>query len=174
MRLLVVDDDVAVRMTLSMALMGVEVVEAWRGNGIVADAVDAEADAVIVDRRLPDGDGLDAVRALRANADTADIPVVVVTASDDPSERPLAFAAGADEHAVKPLDPEQLLTLVQAIAATPADERRVRRTLRRARLHVGRDDGGQTDLLPPPAPGPPPAPTGKGRRWRRGRGPSSG
>jgi DNA-binding response OmpR family regulator len=167
MRLLVVDDDVAVRMTLSMALVGVDVVEAWRGNGAVSDTVDAQADAVVLDRRLPDGDGLDAVRALRADERTADVPIVVVTASDDPVERTLAFRAGADEHVVKPLDPERLLALVERIVATPAADRQVRRTLRRARLHVGRDDGGHADLLPPtPAPA---TPAKQGRRWRRSR-----
>jgi CheY-like chemotaxis protein len=152
-RILVVDDDIAVRMTLSMALDGVQVLEAWRAAGVAELASEGQAEAVIVDRRLPDADGLGAVRALRANPDTADLPIIVITANDDPAERGLAFAAGADEHAVKPIDPERLLSLIRGIAATPVEQRRLRRTLRRARMHVGREDGGWTDLLPTDTPG---------------------
>ena len=147
MRLLVVDDDIAVRMTLSMALDGVTVLEGWRAAGTVALAIAERADAVILDRRLPDDDGLRTVRSLRQDAATADIPIVVVTASDHPAERVLAFSAGADEHAIKPLDPVQLMALVQRIVDTPLEQRRLRRTLHRARMHVGREDGGWDDLL---------------------------
>ena len=147
MRLLVVDDDIAVRMALSMALDGVTVLEAWRASGVVPTAIAERADAILVDRRLPDADGLTVVRDLRHDPATADLPIVVITANDHPSERPAAFSAGADEHAVKPLDPEQLLTLVRSIAETPVDQRRLRRTLRRARMHVGREDGGWGDLV---------------------------
>jgi CheY-like chemotaxis protein len=161
-RLLVVDDDIAVRMTLSMALDGVEVLEAWRAGGVVTTAVAENAEAVVMDRRLPDADGLTAVRALRAAPATADLPIVVITANDHPAERAAAFKAGADEHAVKPLDPEQLLSLLRGILATPVEQRRLRRTLRRARMHVGREDGGWADLLPDAEPTD--APAGK-RRW---------
>jgi CheY-like chemotaxis protein len=146
-RLLVVDDDIAVRMTLSMALDGVTVLEGWRASGTVALAIAERADAVILDRRLPDDDGLRTVRALRQDPETADLPIVVVTANDHPAERALAFSAGADEHAVKPLDPVKLLALVQRIIDTPVEQRRLRRTVHRARMHVGREDGGWDDLL---------------------------
>ena len=148
MRILVVDDDIAVRMTLSMALDGVQVLEGWRATGVAELAAEGQAEAIVLDRRLPDADGLTAVRAVRARPETADLPIVVITANDDPAERGAAFAAGADEHAVKPVDPQELLSLIKSIAATPAEQRRLRRTLRRARMHVGREDGGWTDLLP--------------------------
>ena len=163
MRLLVVDDDIAVRMALSMALDGVTILEAWRASGAVSTATEERADAVLVDRRLPDADGLTAVRALRLDPATADLPIVVITAHDDPSERAAAFSAGADEHAVKPLVAEQLLTLVRSIAETPVDQRRLRRTLRRARMHVGREDGGWSDLVAAPEP----EDVGRGARKRR-------
>ena len=162
MRILVVDDDIAVRMTLSMALDGVQVLEGWRAKGVADLAAEGQAEAVVVDRRLPDADGLTAVRALRSRPETADLPIVVITANDHPSERGAAFAAGADEHAVKPLVPEQLLSLIKGIAATPVEQRRLRRTLRRARMHVGREDGGWNDLLPTEA-----AESARGAKSRR-------
>lgn len=168
MRLLVVDDDVAVRMSLAMALDGVEVVEGWRADGVAELAVAERVDAVLLDRRLPDGDGLDLVRALRANPATAALPVVVVTADDDPKLRPAAFDAGADEHAVKPLDPERVVRLVRALEALGHDQRRVRRTVHRARLRAGRDDGGWVDLLPDASTSP--GADAVRARGRRGRG----
>ena len=146
MRLLVVDDDVTVRMLLSMALDDVDVVERWRATGIVQQATEVAPDALILDRRLPDGDGLDAVRALRADRRTADLPIVVITADDDPVQRQQAFAVGADEHMPKPVSPEELLALVSRIVATPVAQRRTRRAVHRARFHVGRPDGGLDDL----------------------------
>lgn len=152
MRLLVVDDDVVVRMALGMALADVEVVEATRAAGAAAMAVERRVDAVLVDRRLPDGDGLDVVRQLRANTATRHLPVVVVTADDDPELRRAAFEVDADEHAVKPLDADVVLALLRAMVAVPARTRKMRRMVRRTRLQAGRDDGGWADLLPPPLP----------------------
>lgn len=153
MRVLVIDDDVAVRMVLSMALEGVEVVEGWRADGVVSTAALEQVDAALVDRRLPDADGLSVVRALRAEPATADLPIVVITADDHPAQRAAAFEAGADEHASKPLDPDQLLALLEAIRAVPPHQRRLRRTLRRARVRSGLEEGGWDDLLAaPPAP----------------------
>jgi DNA-binding response OmpR family regulator len=165
MRLLVVDDDTSVRMQVSMALDDVEVVEGFRAADVTAEAFAEPVDAVVVDRRLPDGDGLESVRSLRRNAATADLPVVVITADDHLSQRHAAFEAGADEHLYKPFEPGRLLVLVQGLVAMPASDRRVRRILHRARLHVGRDDGGFVDLLPMPEPEPATA-RRRRRRWR--------
>jgi CheY-like chemotaxis protein len=175
-RILVVDDDTAVRMVLAMELDDVEILEGWRAGSVLDDAITQAAEAVVVDRRLPDGDGLDAVRALRAAPETALLPIVVITADDDPALRQKAFAAGADEHLVKPVDAPTLLAIVRAIQAAPIAERRLRRTLHRARLAAGRDDGGHADLLAEAIAAPSDGagrPEGGGRRRRgRGKGPS--
>jgi len=147
---LVVDDDVTMRMLLEIALDAVEVAEGWRATGTVEQVSDLRPDALVLDRRLPDGDGLDVVRAVRRAGPAGALPIVVVTADDDPGLRTAAFDAGADEHLVKPVAPEDLLAVVEALLALDDDRRQVRRTLHRARLRAGRDDGGWTDVLPPP------------------------
>ena len=70
---------------------------------------------VLLDVRLPDGDGLDLARELR-NSPGERIPVVVVSASVLPAERLAALAAGGDKFIGKPVDPAELVATVAAIA----------------------------------------------------------
>lgn len=72
-------------------------------------------DLVLLDVRLPDGDGLDLARELRS-APGKRIPVVVVSASVLPVERLAALAAGGDQFIGKPVDPKQLVETVAAVA----------------------------------------------------------
>lgn len=78
-------------------------------------------DLVLLDVRLPDGDGLDLARELR-NSPGKRTPVVVVSASVLPAERVAALAAGGDQFISKPVDPAQLVATVAALA--PARLRR--------------------------------------------------
>jgi CheY-like chemotaxis protein len=59
-------------------------------------------DVVLLDMHLPDGSGLDVLDVLRDSPNTADLPVVVVTADAGPALRRQALAAGADGYVVKP------------------------------------------------------------------------
>ncbi len=70
-------------------------------------------DVLIVDRMLPDGDGLDLVRAMRRDGDTT--PVMCVTARDQVPERVAGLHAGADDYLVKPFAFEELLARVLAL-----------------------------------------------------------
>jgi CheY-like chemotaxis protein/HPt (histidine-containing phosphotransfer) domain-containing protein len=72
-------------------------------------------DLVLLDVRLPDGDGLDLARELR-NSPGQRTPVVVVSASVLPAERVAALEAGGDQFMPKPLDPAQLVATVAALA----------------------------------------------------------
>jgi DNA-binding response OmpR family regulator len=78
------------------------------------DAVDAELPAVVVlDCRLPDGDGIDLLERWRTNSATMkDIPVIVLTASGVPQDVQAAFLAGADQFVLKPCVGDALATYV--------------------------------------------------------------
>lgn len=132
LRLLVVDDDVVVPMLIAMGLDAVDVVEATRSTEALAIACEMRPDAVVVDRTLPDGDGLDLVRSLRATPETRDIPIVLVTAGHDDALRSEVLRAGADEYLPKPVDPAALEALVRDLLAVEPDE------LRRRREHAAR------------------------------------
>ncbi len=71
-------------------------------------------DALLLDLVLPDGRGLDFLRALRARRDA--IPVVILTARDQISDRIEGLSAGADDYLVKPFDLDELIARLNAVA----------------------------------------------------------
>jgi DNA-binding response OmpR family regulator len=135
LRVLVVDDDVVVPMVLGLELDGIEVLEASRLHTGREQALRLLPDAVIVDLRLPDGDGLDLVRSLRVTAPTRQTPIIVLTAGHDPEEEPRVLRAGADAYLAKPQDGAVLEALLRHLCALPGADLRPRRTA----LAQGRD-----------------------------------
>jgi two-component system response regulator QseB len=89
--------------------------------GTVADAVaafeSASYQAAILDLGLPDGDGLDIIRAQRAKA--APCPMMVLTARDGVSDRVSGLNAGADDYLLKPFAMEELIARLRAILRRP-------------------------------------------------------
>lgn len=166
LRLLVCDDDMAVMVQLAIALDDVELVETSRQIEAETAVMLAHVDAAVIDRRMPDGDGLALVRALRATPASAGIPIVVLTAGYRPEDREEVLAAGADEYVGKPFEPLVLADLLRRLLATDEQKRRVRRTLQRARARAGQHPGGWDDLAELEAPAVV-APSG---RWARRRG----
>ncbi len=75
-------------------------------------------DIVLVDVRLPDGNGLDLVTELRAHPDADPAKVVIVSASVLPAERTTALATGADAFLAKPFDPSDLVDLIVRLSAS--------------------------------------------------------
>lgn len=158
-RVLVVDDDIAVGMMLAMQLPQVEVLEASRITQALALARERSPHAVIVDRKLADGDGLDLIRALRATPATESVPILLITAGHDPAERPEVLGAGADEYLAKPFEPADLeRQLRELLDLSPAKLRARRGQGERGRpLRADPEPGQPEQEAPPPA----------RRRWRR-------
>ncbi|HEX2361454.1 MAG TPA: response regulator [Jiangellaceae bacterium] len=113
-RILVVEDNdknlKLVRDVLSYA--GFEVVEARTGEQGVALAEETAPDLVLMDLQLPGIDGVEALRRLRANPATSDVPVVAVTAFAMKEDRELTRKSGFDGYMTKPVSvrllPEQV------------------------------------------------------------------
>ena len=85
---------------------------------------DAAADpfaAVLLDLMLPDGDGLDICRRIRADAAPRDsIPILMLTAKGDPFDRIVGLELGADDYLPKPFEPRELLARLRAVLRRPA------------------------------------------------------
>src|SRR6201997_3185148 len=115
MRLLVVDDDRALREGLRRALMlaGYEVRLADSGAAALSEVVSVAPDAVVLDIGLPDIDGLDVCRLLRREGNR--VPVLMLTARDAVSDRIDGLDAGADDYLVKPFDIDELRARLRAL-----------------------------------------------------------
>jgi two-component system response regulator MprA len=116
MRILVVDDDAAVRESLRRALQleGYEV-------GLAADGAEAlerldepaGTDAVVLDVSMPHVDGLEVSRRLRRSGNR--VPILMLTARDEVTDRVAGLDAGADDYVVKPFALEELLARLRAL-----------------------------------------------------------
>jgi len=73
------------------------------------------ADLVILDLMLPDADGMEVCRALRGDPKTAALPVIIVTAKGEETDRVLGLELGADDYVTKPFSPRELVARVKAV-----------------------------------------------------------
>jgi DNA-binding response OmpR family regulator len=122
-KLLVVDDDTFVRMLFAFDLPDVELIEARSVREAAELLGDHEPDAMVVDRRLPDGDGLQLVRAVRGDGDHGQMPIVMLTAAHDPVQEPEVLRAGADAYMAKPFEAETLMTTIKHVLTIAPDRR---------------------------------------------------
>jgi two-component system response regulator MprA len=114
-RILVVDDDHAVRRSIDRALRleGYDVVTVASGGEALEALALGPLDAVILDLGLPDLDGLSVCRSIRAAGD--DTPVLMLTARDAIDDRVHGLDAGADDYLVKPFALAELLARLRAL-----------------------------------------------------------
>ena len=115
MRILVVDDEPAVRASVERALRleGYDVELAGDGREALARLASAAPDAIVLDVLMPEVDGLEVCRRLRSVGDRT--PVLVLTARDAVPDRVAGLDAGADDYVVKPFALEELLARVRAL-----------------------------------------------------------
>jgi type IV pilus assembly protein PilB len=118
-RLLVIEDDVAVGQFVVAALTGsAEVTIALTAEDGLALVGSEDFDGVLVDNGLPDLDGVEVIRLLRADPRTLTTPLVLFTGTDSPEVERDARRAGADDYLAKPVEPllleERVLGLLQA------------------------------------------------------------
>jgi two-component system response regulator MprA len=115
MRLLVVDDDRALRDVLrrALTLAGYDVRLAENGSEALSEVSSSVPDAVVLDVGLPDLDGLEVCRLLRREGNR--VPVLMLTARDAVSDRIDGLDAGADDYLVKPFDIDELKARLRAL-----------------------------------------------------------
>lgn len=148
-RILVVDDIPANVKLLEVRLLAeyFEVLTAFNGPDAIAACESGKVDVVLLDVMMPDMDGFEVCRRLKADPATAHIPIVMVTALDHVSDRVRGLDAGADDFLTKPVNDLQLVTRVKSLVRLKVltDELRLRATTSQA---IGLDDLlTRTDLL---------------------------
>ncbi len=119
LRVLVVDDDantlLAVRDLLNMSFPGIDVITVADPTSALAIALRHRPDLVITDLRMPNGGGHAFTSALRRNASTRNVPIVVVTGYGGASDWRELKALGADRFLVKPVDIDTLVSVVRSL-----------------------------------------------------------
>lgn len=136
-RLLLIEDDsrLAEMVGEYLGKAGFQVIHAENGTRGLALHGHEAVDAVILDLMLPDSDGLEICRQIRARSDS---PILMLTARGDPMDRVVGLEMGADDYLPKPFEPRELLARLRAIlrrrraGATPSD------VLRYGRLEIDR------------------------------------
>jgi two-component system OmpR family response regulator len=126
-RVLVIDDEATLSDLLSMALRyeGWDVRTEADGSSAVRAAREFRPDAVVLDIMLPDFDGLEVLRRIRA--ETPEVPVLFLTAKDAVEDRVAGLTAGGDDYVTKPFSLEELVA-------------RLRGLLRRSGMTAARQD----------------------------------
>lgn len=116
-RILIVDDQTLMRehMQRLLAREGYELAYAVNGVDALQKVTEFAPDLVLLDVRMPEMDGFEVCRRLRADPHTADIPVIMVTAFDDREARLEGLDAGADDFIPKPYDSIELRARVRTI-----------------------------------------------------------
>ena len=121
-KVLVVDDDVrnVFAMTSVLEAAGLEVVYADNGEaGIATLEADPTIDLVLMDVMMPGKDGYETIRAIRSNPICRDKPIVAVTAKALDDDRDKCLDAGASDYLPKPVDVNQLLTVIRRLSVDP-------------------------------------------------------
>ncbi len=114
-KILLVEDHEMNRDMLSRRLKrkGFEVLEAGDGVEGIRRALDSEPSLILMDMSLPELDGWEATRRLKANPHTRQIPVIGLSAHAMSSDRQRGLGAGCDDYDTKPIDFKRLLTKIQ-------------------------------------------------------------
>jgi two-component system phosphate regulon response regulator PhoB len=124
-RILVVEDeiDVALLITYNLEAEGYVVESAARGDEAELRLAESAPDLLILDWMLPGVSGIEICRRLRAREATRTLPVIIVTARNEESERVRGLAVGADDYVVKPFSVIELMARVRALLRRSRPER---------------------------------------------------
>lgn len=118
--LLIIDDEPQIRRMLQIGLraQGYQVLEAGNGRDGLATAANHKVDLIILDLGLPDMDGMDVLRELRA---WSSVPVVVLSVRSQENEKVAALDAGANDYVTKPFGVQELSARLRVLLRQRAD-----------------------------------------------------
>ena len=112
--ILIVEDDHSVRNLISVTLKvhGYAYTSASRGNEAIMLSASLKPDLVLLDLGLPDSDGTEVIRSIRP---WSNMPIIVISARSDDSDKISALDAGADDYLTKPFSTEELMARIRVV-----------------------------------------------------------
>ena len=116
-KVLVIDDDEAINelIRVNLELAGYKVISAFDGNKGYAFAKQELPDIIVLDVMMPEVDGYTVAKRIRENAETKDIPIIMLTALNMLQNKVQGFNIGVDDYLVKPFEMEELLVRIKAL-----------------------------------------------------------
>lgn len=138
---LVIDDekDLVELVRYNLEKEGFTVLEARDGESGFKVAVEHKPDVIVLDLMLPELDGLELCRMLRAETRTSRIPVIMLTAKSSEFDRVVGLELGADDYVTKPFSPRELVARVKAILRRTSAQEQLPDLIRRGDLTVDLD-----------------------------------
>lgn len=112
------DEDILALVQLRLARSGFEIVVARDGEEALRLTRENLPDLAVLDWMMPKANGIDVLREIRSGAETASIPVLLLTARAAEADIAAGLAAGADGYVTKPFSPQELATQVNEILAS--------------------------------------------------------
>jgi two-component system cell cycle response regulator DivK len=112
-------DENRIALKLMLKLAGFEPLEACDGEQAIEIARRERPDLVLMDISLPIIDGLQATRELRADAELRQLPIIIVSAYDNPETRDEACASGGTDYISKPIEFDQLKEMIEMYLMNP-------------------------------------------------------
>src|SRR5260221_4669309 len=125
-KILIVDDDIDSLKLIGLMLQrqGYDISAASAGAQAISKASTESPDLIILDVMMPDMDGYEVCRRLRADAATQGIPIIMFTAKTLVDDKVTGFEAGADDYLTKPTHPAELASRVKAVLARSVAQKR--------------------------------------------------
>lgn len=116
-KIMTVDDSASIRQMVSFTLKGAgyDVLEAVDGQDALAKLEGSGVHMVLTDLNMPNMDGIELIRNVRANATFKFIPIIMLTTESQAEKKQEGKAAGATGWIVKPFKPEQLLAVIKKV-----------------------------------------------------------
>lgn len=115
--ILIVEDekDIVKMLEYNLRKEGFRAISARNGEDALNLANSARPDLIILDLMLPGMDGLEVCKTLKANIKTAPIPIVMLTAKSQESDKIIGLELGADDYMTKPFSPRELIARIRAV-----------------------------------------------------------
>ena len=126
-RILVVDDEIYIVHILdfSLGMEGYEVVTALDGEQALEKARTEKPDLIVLDIMMPKLDGYETCKRLKADPETKDVPVILLSAKGRNVDQKVGFEVGADDYITKPFSPRKLVERINAILGHGTSQQRM-------------------------------------------------
>lgn len=124
-KILIIEDEKAVREMLCFTLKnnGFEILEAEDSNSALDALKENEINLILLDWMLPGKQGIEISRIIRSSSEIKDIPIIMLTAKSDESDKVLGLESGADDYVTKPFSPKELVARIKALIRRTAPQK---------------------------------------------------